>query len=326
MGEPLLQVENLQVSFFLTQGEVPAVRGLSFSVDPGEAVGVVGESGCGKSVTALSLLGLVPPPGRIKGGSIRLNGRELVGLGDRELRSVRGLEIGMVFQEPMTSLNPVFTVGYQLGEALTCHFDLPRHEVRERCVKLLEEVGIPAPEARLKAYPAQLSGGLRQRVMIAMAVACRPKLLVADEPTTALDVTIQAQIMALLSRLRRELGMALLLITHDLGLVAQNVDRVVVMYAGYAVEEARTPDLFARPLHPYTRGLLASIPGAADVGRKGRLQAIPGSVPHPTRVPPGCPFRDRCGLAVDACADGVPALEEKRPGHWARCIRVDGRV
>ncbi len=326
MAEPLLQIENLQVSFFLPGAEVPAVRGLDLAVGAGETVGLVGESGCGKSVTALSVLGLVGDPGRIKAGSIRLGGRELVGLAPKQLREVRGRQVGMVFQEPMTSLNPVFTVGYQLAEALTTHFDLSRQEVRERCVALLREVGIPAPEDRLGAYPAQLSGGLRQRVMIAMAVACRPRLLLADEPTTALDVTIQAQIMGLLGRLRRELGMALVLITHDLGLVAQNVERVVVMYAGHAVEEATTADLFAEPLHPYTRGLLGSIPGAPGTRPGDRLRAIPGNVPHPTRVPSGCPFRDRCDRAVDACADRLPELERKRPGHRARCLRVERRV
>ncbi|GAB4248898.1 MULTISPECIES: ABC transporter ATP-binding protein [Deferrisoma] len=322
----LLEVENLRVSFHTRAGEVPAVRGLDLTVGHGEAVGLVGESGCGKSVTALSLMGLVPDPGRIEAGSIRLEGRELVGLPDEEYRRIRGRQIGMVFQEPMTSLNPVFTVGFQVAEALTTHFDLPRDEVRRRCVELLTEVGIPAPEDRLRAYPAQLSGGLRQRVMIAIAVACRPQLVIADEPTTALDVTIQAQIMGLLGRLRRERGMALLLITHDLGLVAQNVDRVVVMYAGYAVEEASTRELFRDPLHPYTRGLLGSIPGASGIRRGERLRAIPGNVPHPSRVPSGCPFRDRCDLAIEACGDAVPALEEKRPGHRARCIRVDRDV
>jgi oligopeptide/dipeptide ABC transporter ATP-binding protein len=244
----------------------------------------------------------------------------------REIRALRGREIGMVFQEPMTSLNPVFTVEYQLAEALTTHFDLSAKEVRRRCLKVLREVGIPAPEMRLKAYPAQLSGGLRQRVMIATAIACRPKLLVADEPTTALDVTIQGQIMALLGRLRRDLGMALLLITHDLGLVAQNVERVVVMYAGHVVEEAATRDLFARPLHPYTRGLMGSLPGTAEARRGEKLHAIPGNVPHPLRAPSGCPFRDRCHLAIDACAVALPPLGEKESGHWARCIRVEPRV
>jgi len=322
----LLEVENLQVSFHTPAGEVPAVRGLDLRVGAGEAVGLVGESGCGKSVTALSLMGLVPEPGRVRAGSIRLDGRELVGLPPEEYRKVRGREIGMVFQEPMTSLNPVFTVGFQVGEALSTHLDLSRDEARRRCVELLMEVGIPAPAERLRAYPAQLSGGLRQRVMIAIAVACRPKLLVADEPTTALDVTIQAQIMRLLGRLRRDRGMSLLLITHDLGLVAQNVDRVVVMYAGYAVEEATTEMLFEEPLHPYTRGLLGSLPGAPGLRRGERLRAIPGNVPHPSRVPSGCPFRDRCSEAVKECVAAVPVLEEKRPGHRARCVRVERRV
>jgi oligopeptide/dipeptide ABC transporter ATP-binding protein len=314
------------VSFFVAPAEVPAVRGVSFSLGPGSTVGLVGESGCGKSVTALSIMGLIAPPGRILDGSISLEGRELIRMPPREMRALRGREIGMVFQEPMTSLNPVFTVEYQLAEALTTHFDLSGKEVRQRCLEVLREVGIPAPETRLKAYPAQLSGGLRQRVMIATAIACRPKLLVADEPTTALDVTIQAQIMALLNRLRRDLGMALLLITHDLGLVAQNVQRVVVMYAGHVVEEAATRDLFARPLHPYTRGLMGSLPGAAEVRRGEKLRAIAGNVPHPLRVPAGCPFRDRCHLAMDACAARLPPLGEKEPGHWARCIRVEPGV
>jgi oligopeptide/dipeptide ABC transporter ATP-binding protein len=319
---PLLRVRDLRVAFSSGAEEFLAVRGLDLDVDRGDTVALVGESGCGKSVTALSLLGLVPRPGQTVGGSIRFEGRELAGLGNRDLRELRGRDIGMVFQEPMTSLNPVFTVGYQLAEALTTHFDLSRSEVRGRCLALLREVGVPAPESRLGAYPGQLSGGLRQRVMIAIAVACRPKLLIADEPTTALDVTVQAQIMALLGRLRRDLGMALLLITHDLGLVAQNAERVVVMYAGYAVEEASTRGLFAEPLHPYTRGLLGSMPGAGGTRRGARLRAIPGNVPHPSRVPSGCPFRDRCSLAVDACAGELPAFENKAPSHAVRCIRV----
>jgi len=314
MGTELLRVEDLRVTFPGPDGPVAAVRGVSFALDAGQTLGLVGESGCGKSVTALSVLGLVPPPGRVAGGRVVFAGRELTGLPPGDLRSVRGLEIGMVFQEPMTSLNPVFTAGYQLAEALTTHFDLSRAEVRARCLELLREVGIPAPEARLKAYPSQLSGGLRQRVMIAIAVACHPKLLIADEPTTALDVTIQAQIMALL------------LITHDLGLVAQHVDRVAVMYAGHVVEECATRELFAAPLHPYTQGLLGSLPGAAGVARGGRLRAIPGNVPHPSRVPSGCPFRDRCSLAVEECGRDLPRLEEKAPGHRARCLRVDCRV
>jgi oligopeptide/dipeptide ABC transporter ATP-binding protein len=303
-----------------------AVRGVDLDLERSETVALVGESGCGKSVTALSLLGLVPRPGWLAGGSISFQGRELIGLDARRLREVRGREIGMVFQEPMTSLNPVFTVGYQLAEALTTHFSMGRGETRERCLALLREVGVPAPESRLGAYPSQLSGGLRQRVMIAIAAACRPKLLIADEPTTALDVTVQAQIMALLARLRSELGMSLLLITHDLGLVAQNVERVVVMYSGVAVEEAPTRVLFAEPLHPYTKGLLGSMPGLGGSRRGERLRAIPGNVPHPSRVPSGCPFRERCMLAVEACARELPPLEAKAPGRRARCLRVNPLV
>ncbi|GAB4262109.1 MAG: ABC transporter ATP-binding protein [Deferrisomatales bacterium] len=326
MRQPLLRVQGLEVSFASPDGEVPAVREVSFDLEAGRTLGLVGESGCGKSVTALSILGLIPPPGRIRSGSVCLEGRELTALGPREWRGVRGREIGMVFQEPMTSLNPVFTVGYQLAEALTAHGRMPRGELRRRCIELLEAVGIGEPEARLKAYPGQLSGGLRQRVMIAIALACRPKLLIADEPTTALDVTVQAQIMALLRQLRAELGTALLLITHDLGLVAQNVEQVLVMYAGYVMEQASTAALFAEPLHPYTQGLLGSLPGAAGVSRGGRLRAIPGNVPHPLQIPAGCPFRDRCPRAAAPCAEGVPALEEKAPGHQARCVRVPPRV
>jgi len=317
-----LRVEHLRVEFSSPHGPLPAVRDVGFSVAAGEAVGMVGESGCGKSVTALSLLGLVPPPGRVAAGTIAVGGRELGGLSPAELRELRGRHVGMVFQEPMTSLNPVFTVGYQLAEALTSHQRLTRQQVRERCVALLGEVGVPAPEARLRALPGQLSGGLRQRVMLAIAVACGPHLLIADEPTTALDVTVQAQIMALLGRLRSERGMALLLITHDLGLVAQNVDRVLVLYAGRVVEQCTTEALFANPLHPYTRGLLASLPGSPTARPGALLRAIPGSVPHPARVPPGCPFRDRCGEALAACAETVPPLEEKRLRHLVRCLRV----
>jgi len=322
MAEELLRLERLRVVFPFPRGELAGVRDVGLVLQGGEAVGVVGESGCGKSLTALAILGLVPPPGRIAAGEVRLGGRVVNRLSPAELRSIRGREVGMVFQEPMTSLNPVFTVGYQLAEAITAHRRLSAAEVRRRCIELLGEVGVPAPEARLRAYPGQLSGGLRQRVMIAISIACGPRLLVADEPTTALDVTIQAQIMALLARLRRERGMALLLISHDLGLVAQNVDRVLVMYAGYVVEESSTHALFDSPLHPYTRGLMESIPGVKGGGHEHRLRAIPGIVPHPSQVPEGCPFRERCSEAVGECALAVPALEEKRHQHRARCIRV----
>ena len=326
MTRELLRVEDLKVEFPSSHGPVAAVRNVGLSLSGGEAVGMVGESGCGKSVTALSLLGLVPPPGRVAGGTVVVGGRDLARLSPAELRDLRGREVGMVFQEPMTSLNPVFTVGYQLAEALAAHQPLPRAALRARCLELFGEVGISAPEARLGAYPGQLSGGLRQRVMIAIAIACGPRLLVADEPTTALDVTIQAQIMALLGRLRRQRDMALLLITHDLGLVAQNVERVLVMYAGIVVEECSTAALFGTPLHPYTRGLLASIPGTRETRPGQPLRSIAGAVPHPSRVPEGCPFRDRCPEAVVACAAGIPPLEEKRPHHRSRCIQVTADV
>ena len=321
-GDAFLAVRSLSVRFPSPSGFVQAVRGLSFAVEAGETLGLVGESGCGKSVTAHALLGLLGVGGEVSAGSIHLGGRDVARLPRRELVALRGRDVGMVFQEPMTSLDPVFSVGWQLGEALAADRRLTGRERRERSLELLREVGVPEPEARLGAYPSELSGGLRQRVMIAIAVARRPRLLVADEPTTALDATIQAQIMALLARLRRERSMAVLLITHDLGLVAQNADRVVVMYAGLAVEEATAERLFAEPLHPYTLGLLSSLPGGPGTRRGERLRAIPGTVPHPTRVPSGCPFRDRCSRAAAACAGAVPGLEEQRPGHHVRCLRV----
>ncbi len=325
-SDPLLRVEGLEVGFPTPAGVVSAVRGLGFAVAPGEAVALVGESGCGKSATALALLGLLPPPGRRAAGRVWLAGRELTALAPADLRAVGGRDLGMVFQDPMTSLNPVFPVGFHLAEALRPLGLGSRAAVRQRSLELLAEVGISAPEARLRAYPGELSGGLRQRVMIACAVACRPRLLVADEPTTALDVTVQAQIMALLGRLRREREMALLLISHDLGVVAQNVERVIVMYAGLAVEEAPSAALFAEPRHPYTQGLLASVPGAPGTRRGERLRAIPGAVPHPLRLPGGCPFRDRCPRAAPQCAEALPALVEWGPGHRGRCCRVDARV
>ena len=325
MTEPLLRVRDLK-TYFVTEhggGIARAVDGVSFDVHAGETLGVVGESGCGKTVTSLSLLRLVPePPGHILPGSfIEFEGRNLLALTPRELRAVRGNDIAMIFQEPMTSLNPVFTAGDQIAEAAIVHHGLSRRAARARAIEMLSLVGIPDPETRVDHYPHQLSGGMRQRVMIAMALVCRPKVLIADEPTTALDVTIQAQILELLDRLQAELGMAVILITHDLGIVAGTVDRVLVMYAGQVVETAPTPALFARPLHPYTEGLLASVP-RLDTPRR-RLHAIPGQVPAATRWPTGCRFHPRCPYAWDRCAAEEPPLLDAGTGepasHGVRC-------
>ncbi|WP_337875838.1 ABC transporter ATP-binding protein [Elioraea sp.] len=319
----LLEVEDLAVSFRTDRGEVEALSGVTLHLDAGEVIGVVGESGCGKSLTALSVMGLVPdPPGRITAGRIRFRGQDLLALDDAAMARLRGREIAMIFQEPMSALNPVFTVGEQVAEVLRVHEGLGRAAARERAALLLARVGIPDPVRRLAQYPHELSGGLRQRVMIAAALACRPKLLIADEPTTALDVTIQAQILALLADLQREFGMATMLITHDLGVVAQVVKRVVVMYAGKVVEEGPVEAVFARPSHPYTAALMRSIPALAE--GQMRLPAIPGSVPAPGLWPPGCRFAPRCGHAVAACAAGVPPLFPVEPGHRAACIRHAG--
>jgi len=318
----LLEVRGLETQFATDDGIVRAVDGISFAIEAGKTLGMVGESGCGKSVTALSILRLVPtPPGRIAGGEILYHGRNLLELSEPEMRHVRGNEIAMIFQEPMTSLNPVFTVGDQIGEAIRLHQKTSRREARNRAIEMLRLVEMPEPTRRVDEYPHQLSGGMRQRVMIAMALSCNPKLLIADEPTTALDVTIQAQILELLAELKARLRMALLLITHDLGVVAEQADDVVILYAGRIVERAPVAGLFGAPLHPYTRGLLDSLPqlGAA---RGQRLRPIPGTVPPLTRLPSGCRFRDRCSLAIDDCARIDPALEEKMPGHTAACIRV----
>ncbi len=316
----LLEVTDLRTSFFTERGELRAVDGVSFAVDAGRTLGVVGESGCGKSMTALSILRLVPPPGRIIGGRIGFDGRDLLALDDAEMRRVRGNRIAMIFQEPMSSLNPVFTVGNQIAEAVRLHQRLGRAAARRKAIEMLRLVEISEPERRVDDYPHQLSGGMRQRVMIAMALSCEPHLLIADEPTTALDVTIQAQILDLLAGLQARLGMALLLVTHDLGVVAQRADEVVIMYAGRIVERASTADLFAQPLHPYARGLLDSIPRIGADRR--RLRAIPGTVPDPLHLPSGCRFRDRCPIAIAACAEIDPPLEEFRPGHAAACIRA----
>src|SRR6059036_1036513 len=312
---PLLEVRDLRTSFFLEGGEARAVDGVSFALDAGRVLGLVGESGCGKSVTALSLMRLVPPPGRIVGGQVRFDGRDLLLLPERDMRAVRGAGLAMIFQEPMTSLNPVFTVGSQIAEAVRLHRPVSRREAWERAVELLAEVGIPDPTRRARDYPHRLSGGMRQRVMIAMAISCEPRALIADEPTTALDVTIQAEILDLLRALREQRGMALLLITHDLGVVAEQADEVAIMYAGRIVEQAQAKAIFNRPLHPYTVGLLNSLPGARGK-KKRRLEAIPGVVPSLLELPSGCHFRDRCPKAAGICAEAEPELVEKEKDHW----------
>jgi oligopeptide/dipeptide ABC transporter ATP-binding protein len=320
----ILQVEDLQTHFFTAIGTVRAVDGVSYSLKAGETLGVVGESGCGKSVTALSILRLVAsPPGRIVGGAVRFQGKNLLELSEPEMERIRGNEISMIFQEPMTSLNPLYTVGHQIAEAVALHQGLGKSEAWERAVEMLRRVSIPEPERRAHAYPHQLSGGMRQRVMIAMALSCNPKVLIADEPTTALDVTIQAQILDLMRELRETTGTAIVLITHDMGVVAENADRVVVMYAGRKVEEAPAAELFDNPAHPYTKGLLGSIPhldsAAKNGGRRERLNEIKGMVPSLFNLPPGCSFAPRCPAASDRCRSTAPELEERRPGHWVAC-------
>jgi peptide/nickel transport system ATP-binding protein len=327
-AQPVLQVDDLQTYFYTRVGLVKAVDGVSFSLRRGETLAIVGESGCGKSVTALSLMRLVAdPPGRIVGGAVRLDGIDLLGLDAATMRQVRGKEISMIFQEPMTSLNPVMTIGRQISEALMLHGAALRKRARARTLEMLQLVGIPDPMERVKEYPHQLSGGMRQRAMIAMALACNPKVLIADEPTSALDVTIQAQILELMASLRHKLGTAMILITHDLGVVAETADRVIVMYAGRKVEEATVEELFAQPLHPYTRGLMRSIPRLAlmrhGTASAGRLQEIPGTVPALSALPAGCAFAPRCAFASDICRREYPRYEEKRAGHRAACWHSD---
>jgi peptide/nickel transport system ATP-binding protein len=328
-SEPLLAVEGLRTFFFTRAGVVKAVDGISFCVEAGETLALVGESGCGKTVTALSLMRLVPdPPGRIVEGRVRLAGADLLNLDKQAMRRRRGKDISMVFQEPMTSLNPVMTIGRQIAEALLLHEELTRSAASDKTIEMLRLVRIADPAQRAKEYPHQLSGGMRQRAMIAMALACNPKVLIADEPTTALDVTIQAQILDLIVELQRKLGTAVVLITHDLGVVAETAHRVIVMYAGRKVEEAAVEALFAHSLHPYTRGLMASIPGLSPMPgethqSRGRLQEIPGMVPALTHLPPGCAFAPRCPFAVERCRNEYPPYQEKRPGHWAACWRSD---
>ncbi|MDB5913754.1 MAG: transporter ATP-binding protein [Ramlibacter sp.] len=317
----VLQVGDLRTEFATDDGSFPAVDGVSFSVDAGKTLAIVGESGCGKSVTALSIMGLVPdPPGRITSGSIRFEGRELVGAPTADLQDLRGNGMSMIFQEPMSSLNPAFTIGDQIVEGLLRHRPMTRAQARERAIEVLRQVRIPAPEQRIDEYPHKLSGGMRQRAMIAMALACQPRLLIADEPTTALDVTIQAQILELMRTLQTETGTAVILITHDLGVVAEVADEVAVMYAGKVVERASVQAIFDEPQHPYTVGLLGSIP-RLDVERV-RLASIEGQVPNPLRRPAGCKFADRCPFAIARCRVEVPPLMEVRPGHLSACWRA----
>ena len=321
----LLEISGLVVTFPRPDGTaVPVVRGLSLAVGRGEFVGLVGESGCGKSMAALAVLGLVPPPGRIAGGSIRLEGRELVGCSEPELRAIRGRRVGLVFQEPAAALNPVLTVGHQVVEAIRAHRRTSTADARRRAVELLARLALPEPERRLRDYPHQLSGGQRQRVLLAIALAAGPDLLIADEPTTALDVTVQAQVLELLAELRRELGLAVLLITHDLAVVAGSCDRVAVAYAGRVVEEGSVAELFGAPLHPYTRGLLASVPRLGRPAPRGALPSIPGQVPSPADLPAGCAFHPRCAERLAQCSEVDPERRERAPGRAARCLLVGG--
>ena len=316
---PVLEVSGLSTVFHTRAGLVRAVQDVSFSVEAGETLAIVGESGCGKTMTALSLMRLIPsPPGEIVAGSVKVAGTDLLQLDEPAMRKVRGSQIAMIFQEPMTALNPLLTVGRQIAEMVSLHENVSRRAADARAVEMLRHVRIPAPERRAKEYPHQMSGGMRQRAMIAMALVCRPKVLIADEPTTALDVTIQAQVLELIGDLRRELGTAVVLITHDLGVVAETADRMIVMYAGRKVEEGTTQELFAHTNHPYLQGLLASVP-KFGAGEGTRLREIPGIVPALNNLPQGCAFAPRCSAAVAKCQQAIPPLETKRPGHMAAC-------
>jgi peptide/nickel transport system ATP-binding protein/oligopeptide transport system ATP-binding protein len=323
-AEPLLEVRDLRVYFDTDQGVAKAVDGASYRVGQGETVCLVGESGCGKTVSALSILGLLPqPPARISGGTVFFRGRKLLELDQTELQNIRGREISMVFQEPMTSLNPVFTIGHQIEEVITTHEEVSPDEAEQRIMKLLHDVGIPSPEERIHDYPHNLSGGQRQRVMIAMALACNPDLVIADEPTTALDVTIQAQILNLFADLQKKRRMAILQITHDLSVVAGVADRIYVMYAGMVVEEGTVWQIFKDPCHPYTMGLLEALPGRRQKGQD--LATIPGAVPDPIRKPPGCPFNPRCSYVQESCRQEFPEMCDFGDGHLARCPIIHGR-
>jgi oligopeptide/dipeptide ABC transporter ATP-binding protein len=321
---PLLDIRHLRTHFKTPQGTVRAVDDVSLTVDAGEVLGIVGESGCGKSVLSLSILRLLPmPPAFFAGGQILFNGQDLLKATAEEIRRIRGNRISMIFQEPMSALNPVFTIGNQLAEVFRVHQSLGKAEALEKAVTMLETVGVPAPRRRVKEYPYQLSGGMRQRVMIAMALACRPALLIADEPTTALDVTIQAQILDLMEQLRRDLDTAIIMVSHDLGVIAETAQRVVVMYTGKIMEAAETVALFDTPLHPYTRGLMRAIPAVTSRRDQGELYEISGVVPSLLNLPSGCPFNPRCPLVGDICRRREPELREAAPGHWVTCWMVE---
>jgi peptide/nickel transport system ATP-binding protein/oligopeptide transport system ATP-binding protein len=319
--KPILQIENLNTHFETARGTVRAVDGVDLRLNEGDTLGIAGESGCGKTVLALSIMRLIAsPPGRIVSGRILFEGTDLLGLTDEEMRRIRGKRISMIFQEPMTSLNPVFRIGDQIAEALELHEGLTANDARDRAVEMLRLVGIPAPEMRSRDYPHQMSGGMRQRVMIAMALSCRPRLMLADEPTTALDVTIQAQILDLILTLKREVGTSVILITHDLGVIAEAAQHAAIMYAGWVVEQGPVAAIFSSPLHPYTVGLMNSIPRiGSGHSRGGYLNVIPGTIPDLLELPSGCKFRDRCPRVMPVCAEKVPQLLEHTPGHHVRC-------
>jgi oligopeptide/dipeptide ABC transporter ATP-binding protein len=322
MSDILLSVRDLKTYFYTDDGVVPAVDGVSFELERGGTLGIVGESGCGKSVTSLTIMGLIPqPPGKIEGGVIEFEGRDLLKLSEAEMRHIRGNEISMIFQEPMTSLNPVFTVGNQIMEAIMLHQNASKTEAREKAIEMLRLVGIPSPEKRIDDYPHQMSGGMRQRVMIAMALSCNPKLLIADEPTTALDVTIQAQVLELMKALRVKFNTSVLLITHDFGVVAEMCDKCAVMYAGEIVEYGTVEHIFRNPQHPYTKGLFASLPDLESDAE--RLQPIVGLMPNPMALPHWCSFADRCSCATEACRKRDSILIETEPGHFVKCIRFE---
>lgn len=323
--QPILQIKDLKTYFHTENGVIPSVNGVSFDVRAGETIAIVGESGCGKSVTSLSIMGLVGAPGKIEGGEILFQGEDLTKLKKQELRKLRGNDIAMIFQEPLTSLNPLFTVGNQISESIKLHQKVGKAEAKQKSIEMLKKVGIPRPDKVFSSYPHSLSGGMRQRVMIAMALSCNPKLLIADEPTTALDVTIQAQILELMRGLTREFNTSIMIITHDLGVVAEMVDTVVVMYAGEVVEHTDVFTLFKEPKHPYTKGLLDSTPKIHEI--KEELQSIEGTVPTPANMPTGCRFHPRCPFAMEKCLNQKPELDEATPGHKVRCwLHEEGKV